>query len=378
MHIARREQLRETPAEKLRQMEAVREPCSRRGRLVEPRRTRSPAAVSCVETVEPEIRISDLPSHLLNHVLLVAPESGDVLRDVAVFAQVHPSWRTLAAESAAYAPALYGDARKKVLRSIRAAVRRSHADGKLRLAHQQLGAEGAGALAAALATAPLPIPVLLVEIQLSNCALTPHAAAALGAAMRRGRVCESLRLLKLDDNAELGDDGLEALAKAPLPPSLEELFFVNTGCGDRGMAVVSAALPATLTKLICGMNKRIGREGWAALSAALPRLPHLRKLWVSHCDGTAGVNGVASLGSALPRASSLEEFWAKGCAIGDDGASLLAKGIEGCGKLKVLDMLDNQLSDETKQDLKENAEACGIGRVLTHDAILASPIPSRR
>jgi hypothetical protein len=257
-------------------------------------------------------------------------------------------------------------------------VRRSQADGKLRLTHPQLGAEGAGALALSLAATRVPAPAPLTEMVLTNCALTAAAAAPLAAAMRCGRVSGSLRVLKLDDNLALGDTGLEVLAKAPLPPSLEELFFMNTGCGDKGMAAVAAALPATrLTKLICGMNTHIGREGWAALAAALPNLSRLTKLWVSHCDGTPGMNGVASLGVALPRATSLSEFWAKGCAVGDEGAGLLAKGLEGCVNLKVLDALDNGLSDEAKQDLKARAEACGIGKVLTHDAAVLSPIPSR-
>jgi hypothetical protein len=89
-----------------------------------------------------------------------------------------------------------------------------------------------------------------------------------------------LQDLFLNANIRLGDDGLTQLASA-LPPTLVKLAIGSTGCGDRGLAAVAAALSklTRLERLDCGGNTAIGVEGWQALARALPRMAALQ-VWL--------------------------------------------------------------------------------------------------
>jgi hypothetical protein len=198
----------------------------------------------------------------------------------------------------------------------------------LQLGDAKIGDQGGCALGAALQVQPALI--LPNSVYLNANGLTADGLRPIATAVRRGFAGDGLRILNVGNNPNFSDEGLALLADG-LPPTVEVLAIFNTGCGDRGMVAMAAALPAvtSMRALHCGFNPAVGQAGWAALGEALPQLPTLRELDLWGCAGM-GNGGVAVLAPALPRAVSLHLLTLSGCNIGDVGAVALAAVLSDC------------------------------------------------
>eukprot|EP01045_Picozoa_sp_COSAG04_P005574 COSAG04_NODE_260_length_18679_cov_4.566439_13_plen_368_part_00 len=319
--------------------------------------------------------IRDLPTKLLEHILLSAQPTTNLLRHVAVCARVCPEWRRLVAGVPAYGAALedralefaqpsaphplwptcsFGESeqcsgeRARVLRTISDGLDNAAGNGRLDLGfgNSKIGEEGGRSLGAALCS--LPTPLRLTELSVPECSLTAAGLAPIVNAMRRGFAAGGLRKLNVSNNTDLRDDGIEAVAGV-LPSTLQVLHIFNTGCGDVGMTAVAARLPSSLALLNCSINPDIGQDGWAALGAALPHLPALAALYANGCSGM-GCGGVGALFAGAgagagagaedpPAAPALGALWVLDCNIGDEGGRALANALPRCPALQVLYIL---------------------------------------
>ena len=329
---------------------------------------------------------ADLPDHLQRRILLTATTHacGDLLRHVARCAQVCTEWMQLVRDSPAYGAGITGPwswappgssmaaphgrtERDRVLKGISAAlcagahryapsVERHIGGANMLLLNNittgNIGGEGARALGAALLA--MRMPLKLRKINLYCCGLVGSAGIApIAEAMRRGFAGAhdpGLQGLFLNANIRLGDDGLTQLAPA-LPRTLVQLAFGSTGCGDRGMAAIAAALCklTRLETLDCGGNSAIGIDGWAALAGALPHMPVLRVLWAGACE--MGDDGVAALAAGLPSARALSELHLDNSDIGSEGACALASVLRGCRCLTFLSLAGNDYSADARSAL---------------------------
>ncbi len=96
----------------------------------------------------------------------------------------------------------------------------------------------------------------------------PEEGRHLAAALRTGAF-RRLRVLHVWSNPGLGDAAVAELAAA-LPPSVEEVWLHDTGCGAAGARALAAAVPglARLRELDVRHNPDIGDAGRAALRGA--------------------------------------------------------------------------------------------------------------
>ena len=274
-------------------------------------------------------KMSDLPTHILSHVLLTAP-SEDLCRRVAVCAQVCLEWRRVVQRSPAYAARLDSSQRTAILKfasQTMASIYRRRDDSRGATAKFHLrrllgqfgpeiapstpfavadearaawgwGAEAQQVLGAAILAMPPRYP--FTELDLSNCQVTTPAGLAPWLTMLQGLFAGGgLRVLRVGAN-QLGNSGVAALAQA-LPPTLESLHAGRCDFDDAGLKALAAVLPALprFTVLCCTQN-RIGDTGVKALADVLPRCANLREIAL---EGNWGITseGCAALQQAISR-----------------------------------------------------------------------------
>ena len=85
---------------------------------------------------------------------------------------------------------------------------------------------------------------------------------------------QTLQLLDLGGNEQLGAEGARAIAPH-LPPTLVELFLHDNTLGDEGVRALAPRLPPTL-RTLCLSGTHLGAEGAYALAPHLP--PSLQEL----------------------------------------------------------------------------------------------------
>lgn len=337
----------------------------------------------------------ELPEHLQCRILLASTthEGGRLLSHVGRCARVCTTWWRLVRESAAYGAGIHGPhhtaaavrgwyhprrhddpqlampARERVLRGILRSLMDSRPggryEGKLLLnaiSNSDIGDAGSCALGAALHA--MPGPLALTKINLYACATTASGIAPVADAFcNRGFKAPGLQDLVLNANIHLRDDGLAILAQA-LPSTLINFSMASTGCGNKGMSAVAAALGriSSLETLDCGGNSGIGALGWGALAAALPQMFALWSLYAGACE--MDDSGVAALASGLPHAQALKSLYLGHNNIANAGARSLTEVLPRCLLLAHLELFGN------RYDAREMAalDAVGGPRLqLVHD-----------
>ena len=306
--------------------------------------------------------IMDLPGAVTHRIL--TGWADDLVRHAACCARVHPAWRRLLGEScAAYAAGTPEPLRSRLLRVLSSALAglrrrggylhdltlhlyggepagRDPARGAL---VPKIGDQGAAALGAALASLPATRRRLFVHLELYNAGLTADGMERLAPGIASGFEAGRLKHIDVGRNG-LGDAGVRFLSRA-LPRTVEILSVMATGCGNAGMAALSAALGGTpasvLGELDCGANPQITQAGWAAFGSALPHLRALKKLDAIFCTGM-GCDGAASIAAGLS-GTALEQLHLGDCGIGNSGAAALAAALAPpqLPSLQQLDLTDN-------------------------------------
>lgn len=162
----------------------------------------------------------------------------------------------------------------------------------------------------------LPPPLHLRVIDLIGLGLTGQAAIPFARTLgEKGFGGEGLKFLCIRNNP-LGDAGVEAFCKV-LPPSLEQFFIHDTGCGNRGMAALTSALARVPKVWRLGVSKNpvVGQDAWCAFFEALPQLTALQYLF-AYENPAIGCAGARALATAIPRCSeTLEAVVVNDCNI---------------------------------------------------------------
>jgi hypothetical protein len=130
--------------------------------------------------------------------------------------------------------------------------------------------------------------------------------------------------LCIRNNPELRDEGIAAFCKM-LPPTLEQFFIHDTGCGDVGIAALTAALPGlpNLWRLAVSKNRDVGEDSWCSFFEAVPQLPALQYLFAGH-NPTLGDAAARTLAATLPRCSTtLEKIELPFCNVGTEQKAAL-------------------------------------------------------
>lgn len=258
----------------------------------------------------PHASIGDFSHELLSDIVLGASHDN-LLRYLATCAQVSRAWHRVARDSVAYGLGLAGEKRSPVLRAIATALDRSYITDlpEIRLDLQSesewgcsMGDDGMAVLVAALQVMP-SIPYNSVDMtgnSLSPAGMKMFAPTLHQLAWAHGT---GLRALRLNNNYELGDDGLITLACA-IPHTLHLLDVDDCMFGTEGLIALTQALPADLVILRCG-GSNAGPRACIALANALPSLPALESLdlWFSWdlIDSAAAV----ALAMAVPHCRCL-------------------------------------------------------------------------
>jgi hypothetical protein len=287
------------------------------------------------------LELGHLDADLLRRILLRTPHD-DLLRWLALCAQVCRDWRHIALQSVAcgselprtrvagssndhhyrssYNYANADDERTRVLKSVSESLRRARTTGKIqhpgdRFGHA-LGEQGCRILGTAMQS--LPKPLSIHTLNLCDVGLTPECVRPITAAMRLDFAGEGLKSLMVANNTGvcrtnhgLGDEGV-AMVAAALPPTLQELLLNGTDCGSRGLVAVASVLPTlrSLKKLTLDDNCSVYGDGddeeqwdgaWVTLAAALPLLPALHELGASCVMNDARLMALAAV---LPRCSA--------------------------------------------------------------------------
>ena len=317
------------------------------------------------------VRIGDLPTSVLTHILTTATSHDDLLAHVALCARVHPEWRRAVMGSAAYGRGIVGrsaeegatetaaEERSRVLRKLTTALRQATTDGKLALPAERVGDAGARALEAAVRARPSPLA--LTDLNLHACLVTTAGVATIAGLLRDGRLGRQLKSLDVSVNRDLGDAGVTALA-AVLPPTLESAGFAKVECGDAGMLALARALDLTsVGMLVCNDNPAVTEAGWGALGAALPPLrwrgAHQSFNGCFFVRADLGDAGAAALANRLPE-SGIVALLAGCCRIGDAGARALAAVIPRCPQLLAVELRQNPIG-------ADGGRALGVAQAAT-------------
>jgi Ran GTPase-activating protein (RanGAP) involved in mRNA processing and transport len=136
--------------------------------------------------------------------------------------------------------------------------------------------------------------VRLLEVEFMDCGVGPTACAALGNALMLGGNT-SLRSLRLDLNAGVGDDGAEELAKGlRTNRTLASLSLTYCRLGLRGAHALGAAIASPLCALasVDVSGNQLGSEGLSHLARAARHSKTLTKLVL--CDNGIGGGPVIS------------------------------------------------------------------------------------
>ena len=134
----------------------------------------------------------------------------------------------------------------------------------------------------------------------------------------------ALRRFNVNGNQGLGHAGLVALMEL-MPPTLEDLAFSDTSCGDTGMAAFMSVVPRLmhLRDVCCHTAPGISSEVWAGVWSALPQLTALKCLRAEGCTGmgSAGTRALAVVVPQLPH--TFVELDVHGCRINVEAAEIL-------------------------------------------------------
>lgn len=301
---------------------------------------------------------NDLPTPILTRILLSSTHHQDLLRWVALCSQVCCAWWKVVRTSPAFGLGLprerqmrdvrlggrrpywvngdrvychcdsFSDGRAQMLRELSEVLRvaregfvDSYGDeqepGELFIFNRTLDAD-AGILCACLQALPSPLHLHLID--LIGLDLSAQAAISLASTIgEKGFSSEGLRYLCIRNNPELGDEGIAAFCKV-LPPTLEQLFIHDTGCGDVGIAALTAALPGmpNLWRLGVSKNHDVAEDTWCSFFEAAPQLPALQYLFAGE-NPSLGDVAARTLVAVLPRcAPTLEKIELRVCNIGTE------------------------------------------------------------
>lgn len=309
------------------------------------------------------IGFNDLPTPILTRILLSSTHHQDLLRWVALVSQVCSAWWKVARTSPAFGLGLprerqvndvrlggrkaywvngdrvyhhcdiFSDGRAQMLRELSEVLRvaregfvDSYGDeqgpGELFIFNRTLDTD-AGILCACLQALPSPLHLHLID--LIGLDLSAQAAISLSHTIgEKGFSSEGLQFLCIRNNPELGDEGIAALCEV-LPPTLGQFFIHDTGCGDVGIAALTAALPRlpNLWRLAVSRNHDVGEDTWCSFFEALPQLQALQYLF-AYENSSLGDDAARTLVAALPRcAPTLEKIELAGCDIGAEQKAAL-------------------------------------------------------
>jgi len=140
--------------------------------------------------------------------------------------------------------------------------------------------------------------------------------------------CSSLKALNLNNNNEIGDDGIMTLADVLPAASLTELRLYDCGLTDTAVKYIAEALPtAPLSKLKLGKNK-FGDSGIMALAEALPT-SSMTELDLSS-NGHITEKGWKALAAQIPsmRSLSLLDLRGNGNRVDEGGARMFDEGMK--------------------------------------------------
>ena len=328
-----------------------------------------------------------LPDFILARILLSATTHGhekNLLRFVAVCAQVCTEWWRVLQSSPAYGAGLSTEIRDdllliagfgsdeeetpteraKVLAVLSKALNCTAATyGDITITGFDVGGAGIRTLAAAIQAMPAPLPYR--EIDLGYCGITAADMPHLAPIFQREFTGEGLQHVSLWGH-KLGDDGVSELA-AMLPPTIRHLNLnLSKEFGDAGMVALAANMPRLthLDELSLRGISGVGAPGWAALGASLAKVRTLKTLDVGRCGP-----GVLELVPFLPDVALLEMLHLDANQIGDMGAQALAAFLRRCdlqGPREYMEIFlnDNAYGDEGKAALDQAVHDLAI--YVTH------------
>ena len=250
----------------------------------------------------------------------------------------------------------------------------------------QIGDEGAKALAWALQRNKS-----LLQLNLLSNHIGDVGAVAFGRALETNRVLQRLVLSKgalFGWRAQIGNVGAIALARGlENNQSLQELGLMCNQIGDEGIQALAKALETNsgLQKLNLRNNK-VRYEGARTLACALSNNRSLLELdlsaWMANSNQIGPKGGrefgqmlqsnetlqvinlqgnsnleMAALAKALETNRSLQKINLAGTTMDDEGALLLATGLQNNHTLRELTLLDNPIAGAGKAALLEIAQA---------------------
>lgn len=157
----------------------------------------------------------------------------------------------------------------------------------------------------------------------------------------------------------IGDAGAELLAGAlPHCPSLKEVLLARNQIADQGAQHLAKALSrCRIVERVELQENLLGEVGTAGLAKVLPAMGCLRDLLLQ--GNGLGDAGVQALARALPSRPSLERLVLDATGAGDTAAAQLGEAIAKCGRLLLLHLEGNPLSEAARQALRKAWHTAG-------------------
>lgn len=162
----------------------------------------------------------------------------------------------------------------------------------------------------------------------------------------------------------LENPGAEALAKTfKVMRSLTALQIPQNGIRPEGIVAIAEALKENKGLTILDLNdNNIREKGAVALAAAFVELPELRKVNLGDC--LVGSKGVIAIAKSLASHTNLEELDLSYDEIGDTAAVALAKVLANKKSLKRLELNGNKLRSEGIEAIKQALEESELNDAL--------------
>lgn len=336
----------------------------------------------------PVVHIHDLPTTVLHHILLQSP-TDNLVHQLTICAQVHPSWWQLCRSSAAYMHSCCNDGRaakadagvgsdiaqveetawsyNEVSQPVPAWTpvgktppdepRASKSD-KVNAKPQTLKTDSEksavrdmlpvgnerGAILKTVSSA-IDAAWEAGSLNLYDKIIGDAGASALGAALEAmpgplmlAELILSHGLVLPANAARITSAGLQPIISGCRrgfgAPGLQRLFVSHNPLGDAGLTALATALPPTLEELHI-VDIACGDVGFMALANALRDCTSLDRLWCGR--NHAGGDGWGALGRQLPNLGQLTEIVAVASKMGCSGVTALIQGLSGAESLSRLD-----------------------------------------
>lgn len=195
---------------------------------------------------------------------------------------------------------------------------------------------------------------------------------SLGVVCSKQRVkwlCEALKCNKnisslLLHGNNLTDDGIKCLVNVlQNHPRISSIDVGDCDLTDDGLQQICILLPPDegniyLNTLSLTGNKNVTQIGWTYLAIAIAASSKLKNLYLDY--NKIGDYGAGVLAVALASSSTIEKVDLEGCGITESGAELLFDVVANYPtSLKEINLLDNDISDELQDQIKQCLKAEG-------------------